>query len=232
VESKRLRQLLDEIPGWLTYEEGERLYSLASACTGRGVIVEIGSFHGKSTICLALGSKAGKQVPVYAIDPHRRPSWDPFLANLERAGVSDLVRPIRARSQKAAADFDERIELLFIDGNHRYKRVRQDFNRWVPKVVEGGIVAMHDTTWFAGPKRIAEERIFRSREFKDVQFVFSSTTVATKVRENSVLDRLKSRRSLYVKRALELTRRVADKDRIPVPLQRFGRRAVRTLQGR
>jgi MMP 1-O-methyltransferase len=231
VAREELHELLDGIPGWLTHEEGERLYELARACTSSGVIVEIGSFHGKSTICLGLGSKAGRQVPVYAIDPHRRPSWESFLANLERAGVADLVKPIRGRSQRVAAEFDEAVELLFIDGDHRYKRVLHDFNRWVPKVVEGGVVAMHDTTWFPGPKRVAEDRIFRSRQFKDAKFVFSSTTVARKVAENSVVDRLRNRRALYVKRSLELARRVADKDRAPLPLQRLGRRAVRALQG-
>ena len=35
-----------------------------------GVIVEIGSYRGRSTIALAMGSFRGQAVPVYAIEPH------------------------------------------------------------------------------------------------------------------------------------------------------------------
>jgi hypothetical protein len=41
-----------------------------------------------------------------------------FKANIERAGISDLVTPIASPSQPAADDFDEPIELLFVDGSH------------------------------------------------------------------------------------------------------------------
>ncbi|MGH2994800.1 MAG: class I SAM-dependent methyltransferase [Gaiellaceae bacterium] len=225
-----LRKLLDELPGWLTHEEGETLYRLAKACTGRGVIVEIGSWRGKSTTCLGLGSKAGNRVPVYAVDPHAKHTFADFRRNIEAAGISDLVTPVPGRSQELAAGFQEPIELLFIDGAHQYELVRDDFDHWVPKVVEGGVVAMHDTTWFEGPKRVADELIFKSRRFKDARYVFSSTTVATKVAENTAAERLRNRFGLLVKRSVELTRRVADKDRIPEPLQRLGRRVLRGIQ--
>ena len=225
-----LRKRLDGLPGWLTVEEGETLYRLARACTGRGVIVEIGSWRGKSTTCLGLGSKAGTQVPVYAVDPHSEHTFADFNRNMEAAGLTDLVKPVPGRSQELAEDFDQPIELLFIDGAHQYELVQQDFDRWVPKVVEGGVVAMHDTTWFAGPKRVADEHIFKSRHFKNARYVFSSTTVATKVAENTPADRLRNRYGLLVKRSVELTRRVADKERIPEPLQRLGRRLLRRLQ--
>lgn len=37
------------VEGWLTEREGRLLFDRASRCTGRGVIVEIGSWKGKST---------------------------------------------------------------------------------------------------------------------------------------------------------------------------------------
>jgi MMP 1-O-methyltransferase len=226
-----LRERLDALPGWLSHEEGETLYRLAKACTGRGVIVEIGSFRGKSTTCLGLGSKAaGRGVRVYAIDPHRRGSFPDFRQNIENADLVDVVTPIQSGSQNAWRDFDEPIELLFIDGSHKYKRVRDDFRRWVPKVVDGGVVAMHDTTWFEGPKRVADELIFKSRHFKDARYVFSSMTVAVKVPENTLADRLRNRYGLAVKRSVEHFRRVAGKDRVPERLQRVGRRILRAVQ--
>src|SRR5690242_12929620 len=57
------------IIGHLSPNEAQLLYDLAAAVPQDGVIVEIGSYQGKSTVCLGLGAKeAGARV--YAIDPH------------------------------------------------------------------------------------------------------------------------------------------------------------------
>ncbi|WP_455277747.1 hypothetical protein [[Eubacterium] cellulosolvens] len=60
-EKGRIKKLTDKVEGWLTDKEGELLYKLAKQCTGKGVIVEIGSWKGKSTIWLGMGSKNGKK---------------------------------------------------------------------------------------------------------------------------------------------------------------------------
>lgn len=36
------------------------------------------------------------------------------------------------------------LALLYIDGDHSYNGVMNDLNAWVPKVMQGGIVALHD----------------------------------------------------------------------------------------
>ncbi len=222
-----LRRDLAGVGGWLTDEEGETLYRLARACTGRGVIVEIGSYKGRSTICLARGSKAGQNVPIYAIDPHRGVAFEEFKQNLAATGIEDIVTHIRQPSQEALpAIGDEPIELLFIDGNHKYPMVLQDFEQFVPRLVEGGFLVMHDTTRaFPGSKRVAEDRVYKSRQFRDVRFVFSTMTVGRKVAANTLIDRLQARRALYTKTLFELLLPV--RDRIPQSLERLGRRALR-----
>jgi MMP 1-O-methyltransferase len=228
----RVKPLIADVPGWLTDEEGEALYDLARSCTGKGVIVEIGSWKGKSTVCLGLGSKQGASLPIYAVDPHADYRFGDFKANVERAGISELVRPIASLSQPAADDFDKPIELLFVDGSHEYDLVLEDFEKWVPKVVEGGWVAFHDTTWTPGPRKVVGQAIYRSRRFKDVEFVVGSTTVARKVGRNSVRDRARSRYVLGVKTAFWLGSSVLKKQRrlLPKPLERLGRRLLRTIQ--
>src|SRR5204862_6473465 len=118
--------------GWVADEEATALYGRARACTGRGVIVEIGSFKGRSTICLGLGSQAGRGVPIYAIDPgHGWKRFAEFQANIRRAGIEALVTPIAAASADAYPDFPEpALELLFIAGSHRYDLVDLAFHRW------------------------------------------------------------------------------------------------------
>ena len=228
----RVKPLIADVPGWLTDEEGEALYELARACNGRGVIVEIGSWKGKSTICLGLGSRAGASVPVYAVDPHADYRFGDFKTNVERAGITDLVRPIASLSQPAADDFEEPIELLFVDGSHEYDLVLEDFEKWVPKVVEGGWVAFHDTTWTAGPRKVVGDAIYRSQRFKDVRFVVGSTMVARKVPGTSLADRAHNRYVLGVKTAFWLGSSVLKKQRklLPKPVERLGRRFLRAIQ--
>lgn len=70
----------NDIEGWLADVEGALLYSLARKCNANGVIVEIGSWKGKSTIFIAKGSEAGQRVRVYAIDPHPHEGMLKFLS--------------------------------------------------------------------------------------------------------------------------------------------------------
>jgi predicted O-methyltransferase YrrM len=226
-----VRELIKDVPGWLSDEEGEALFELARDCTGKGVIVEIGSWKGKSTICLGLGSRAGSGVPVFAVDPHADYRHGEFKANIERAGIADLVTPVKGFSQEVVADFQEPIELLFVDGSHEEEDVRRDFETWVPKVVEGGVVAFHDTTWHAGVRRVVAEKIFASRQFRDVRFVIGSTTVAQKVAQNTWHDRLHARRVQLTKAIFGAVTRVVKKKRdwLPAPVERAGRRVFKLV---
>jgi MMP 1-O-methyltransferase len=228
----RVKPLIADIPGWLTDEEGEALYELARACTGKGVIVEIGSWKGKSTVCLGLGTKAGPAVPVYAVDPHADYRFGDFKTNLERAGIAELVKPVASLSQPAADEFHEPIELLFVDGSHEYELVLEDFEKWVPKVVDGGWVAFHDTTWTAGPRKVVGSAVYRSRRFKNARFVVGSMTVARKVEGNTLVDRARNRYVLGVKTVFWLGSTALKKQRrlLPKPVERLGRRLLKVIQ--
>jgi MMP 1-O-methyltransferase len=226
-----VKELIKDVPGWLSDEEGEALYELARACTGRGVIVEIGSWKGKSTICLGLGSRAGSSVPIFAVDPHADYRHGEFKGNIERAGIADLVTPVKGFSQEVVDGFDESIELLFVDGSHEEDDVREDFEKWVPKVIQGGVVAFHDTTWHDGVRRVVAEKIYGSRGFKDVRFVPGSTTVARKVAQNTARDRLHARRVQGTKAVFGVVTRTLRKKRswVPSPVERAGRRVFKLV---
>jgi MMP 1-O-methyltransferase len=221
-----VKELIKDVPGWLSDEEGEALYDLARECTGKGVIVEIGSWKGKSTICLARGSRAGSGVRVFAVDPHADYRHGEFKDNIDRAGIAHLVTPVKGLSQDVVGEFEEPIELLFVDGSHEEDDVRNDFEQWVPKVVEGGIVAFHDTTWHAGVRKVVAEKIYSSRQFKDVRFVIGSTTVGRKVAQNTARDRLHARRVQATKAIFGTVTRQLKKKRswLPSLLERAGRR--------
>lgn len=197
------RRLVQAIDGWLFPEEASILHQLASESRGSGVIVEIGSWQGKSTVCLGLGSLKGQRKPIYAIDPHtgscehqadRESIWtfDQFRANIEEAGITHLVKPLVKFSNDAIEDVPEPIDLIFIDGAHEYEAVLQDFQNWYPKVPVGGVMAFHDTLGWPGPRRVVRDHLYHSKQFRNVRFV-KSITYAEKVECNTFMERLKNR---------------------------------------
>ena len=201
-----IKALAEAAGGWMSEPEGLLLYQLARNCSGKGVIVEIGSWKGRSTIWLGHGSCAGRRVKIHAVDPHtgspehqneanRVWTFDEFQQNLRTAGVNDVVVPHVDFSVNAARQFHEPIELIFIDGLHDYDSVKADFEAWFPKVIEGGIMAFHDTTGWAGPRRLVAEQLFKSKRFRKVRFV-RSITYGEKTAPNTAPERLANRLTL------------------------------------
>jgi len=220
----RTREIIDSIPGWLSSAEGDLLFSLARLCN-TGSIVEIGSFQGKSTIYLAAGSAAGARVPVYAIDPNLD-TCHLLQENVARSGFSHLVHPIIAKSEVVAGSFDKPIELLFIDGSHDEPAVELDWDLWVPKVIPGGYVAMHDTLLWPGPCKIAEQRILMSSAFVKTGVADSITFGAKRRSLEKEQAKLRQLRILLLKRISNLAARIP----LPVAAKEFGSRTLRTLQ--
>ena len=101
----------------------------------------------------------------------------------------------------------------------------------MPKVVVGGVVAFHDTTWHPGVRRVVAEKIYGSRGFRDVRFVIGSTTVARKVARNTLRDRLHARRVQATKAVFAIVTRLLRKRRswLPSPVERAGRRVFRLV---
>lgn len=144
------------VEGQLSRAEARKLIELAANVPGGSVIVEIGSFRGRSTIALALGATMGNVNRVYAIDPHLEfqgvfgGQFGPndlaeLYSNLVKARVGHVVAVVSLSSQAAARAWTQKnIGLLWIDGDHRYPAVCADYHCWSPFVVPDGVVAFHD----------------------------------------------------------------------------------------
>lgn len=148
---------IENIEGFLVSPDQERwLFKTAKALPNGAVIVEIGSYKGRSTCCLAYGCRGSRKC-VFAIDTfegnevdfYRRGFLNEFNYNLESRSLSSYVTPIKSISTEAARLWNKPISLLFIDGSHQYEDVLADFDAFFPHIVPGGIVALHDVveTW-------------------------------------------------------------------------------------
>jgi len=126
------------------YSDLQALFLAARDGWGRGEIVEIGSYKGRSTIALASGSKLALREKVLSIDPHSGGTLEVFRRNIAERGLADYVITEVATSEQACKGFNGAVRLLFIDGLHDYKSVKQDIQLWKDRVIEGGLMAFHD----------------------------------------------------------------------------------------
>lgn len=148
-----------DVEGWMSEGQARLLWDRASALGEGDLAVEIGSYHGRSAIVLATAAPPGAEV--VAIDPHAGNDRGPqqivgavedgqrdhetYVANLRRAGVADRVRHVRLPSQEAGGAVDHPIQLLYIDGAHRFAPARSDIVDWGARVADGGTLLIHDS---------------------------------------------------------------------------------------
>jgi hypothetical protein len=136
--------------------EAELLYEVARQVRD-GFIVEVGSYRGRSTAALALGSQAGNNVPVYAIEPH-----EPFLGvhggqfgpedraafyrAMLRTGCYRTVRLINLSSEHLSPTWMPQVGLLFLDGDHSATGIAKDWQQWHRRLTRDCTVVFDDCT--------------------------------------------------------------------------------------
>ncbi|MCB9880132.1 MAG: class I SAM-dependent methyltransferase [Planctomycetes bacterium] len=183
------------IDGWLTVDEAIALYELGRALPDdHPRAVEIGSWQGKSTVCIAAGMRDKQQPVLTCIDPFDAsgdaasadvygdradrlggPLRRAFEQNLIDAAVREVVEVRQGFSHDQAQHVDGSLDLVFLDGDHGYDAVRQDFLDWGPKVRAGGYLAMHDVVHpvHEGPRRVVEELIANDPRWVEQRYVDS-----------------------------------------------------------
>ena len=170
------------VDGWLTADQGRRLYAAAAACPRGGRIVEIGSFRGRSTIVLA--SAAPENIEVVAIDPHAGTDRGPgeivgheraahadravFEGNLAAAGLAGRVRHVAAFSAAALGLVAGPVDVLYVDGAHRYGPARADLRDWGARVQPGGTLLVHDAFSSVGVTLAILRELVAGRRFRYV----------------------------------------------------------------
>ena len=181
-----------KIEGMISTKEFDILKDLSEKCTGKGVIVEVGAWKGKSTIALASGKNM-----VYSIDDHNgivdtinvfvKEMWtdkigfavispkpyktkNEFMKNIKKYGVEHKIIPIFKDSLNAFP-IKKPIELAFIDGGHDSEHVLSDFKNIMNELIIGGIVAFHDTTFYNDPAAKNISGVFGLNVWKDIKIV-------------------------------------------------------------
>lgn len=161
-------------PGLIENPCRDALIELASKVLAGQAIIELGSFKGRSTAHLALGSSRGAGVPVHAFDPWdngdtpagyeahapsiveyvRSETREAFDAHMARTGAAEFVVANQSTGIDGAAAYDGRpVGLLFHDALHRKEDVRDDLKAWLGYMADDAVIVLHDV----GDPRFAVE---------------------------------------------------------------------------
>lgn len=100
-----------------------------------GLYLEVGVRHGKSLGFARMFSKG----TVVGIDKGHEIDLDWFETKTDR-GITFIHKP----SNEAVKEWDRRIDVLFIDGDHTYEGCLDDWKNFSPFVKPGGVVYFHD----------------------------------------------------------------------------------------
>jgi MMP 1-O-methyltransferase len=162
----RLKKVADGAKGFMPPKEAQALWDAAWAMAPHGVILEVGTYCGKSATWLGAAAqlRGGR---VVTVDHHRgseenQAGWehhDPSLVDPETgmidtlpffrktmhaAGLEDTVTVIVGHSSTVASLWSTPLAMLFIDGGHAEEPAQNDYSGWAQFVMPHGVLAIHD----------------------------------------------------------------------------------------
>ncbi len=111
----------------------------------RGNVLELGVRDGVSTCALLMGVK-DRGGHVWSVDTDIRCAFR-FSGDEDWTFVpTDSLDESSIRS----AGLPEKIDVLFLDTTHTFEQVYAELKLWGPRVVENGIILIHDVITYAG----------------------------------------------------------------------------------
>lgn len=162
-----IRDAVESIEGFMVPGQEEYLFNKVKSLPEDAVIVEIGSFKGRSTVAMAYAC-VGTKRKIYAIDTwdgndadfSERQFFELWQQNVQLNGLEQYVIPLKGYSDDILNRWNQltnskAIDFIFIDGSHQYLDVLRDFEISFSFVKNGGWIAFHDVvpTW-PGPERV------------------------------------------------------------------------------
>jgi MMP 1-O-methyltransferase len=162
----KTKKIADAAKGFMPPKEAQALWDAAWAMAPQGLILEVGTYCGKSATWLGAAAKS-RGGRVVTIDHHRgseenQAGWehhdpslvDPdiglidtlpfFRSTMHAAGLDDVVTAIIGRSATVAAMWNTPLAMLFIDGGHAEEHAEADYSGWSKFVTPQGVLAIHD----------------------------------------------------------------------------------------
>jgi predicted O-methyltransferase YrrM len=161
-----LQRLAEAARGFMPPDEGVALHDAALAVEVDGPYLEVGSYCGKSGVYIGAAAQQRGRV-LFALDHHRgseenQEGWEwhepdlvdaevgkidtlpRFRRTIHDAGLEGTVVALVGDSPTVASVWATPLALLFIDGGHGHDPAHRDYELWVPHVLVGGRLLIHD----------------------------------------------------------------------------------------
>lgn len=173
------------IQGWLTPFEAFGLRLVATQLNENANILEIGSWKGKSTYCIAHGLRSGV---ITCIDPFNadgeiqsKSTYDTergeedlllqFKKNLVLFDQKVKITPFKGYSSEFVGKVTD-VDFLFIDGDHSKEGCLFDFENFEKLIKPGGYLAFHDYNpkrKELGPTFVVEQVVSKRKNYKMIR---------------------------------------------------------------
>jgi predicted O-methyltransferase YrrM len=141
---------------------------------GKRCVVEVGVFEGFTTKLLAESSD--REAVVYGVDPffagRLGVCWGLKITTLTNRKfiASGKVKLVRKLSTEVGNLVPEKVDYVFIDGDHSLYGIAADWNFWTSRLEPGGIAALHDTHLLPGQTEMGSHIFFRDSVQHDSRF--------------------------------------------------------------
>lgn len=159
--------------GSFTISEARAMYEVVSKLPRHSVVVEIGSYCGRSSSLIGqLAAEPELDLDFTCVDNFIT-SWEG--KDVEQEFRKNMIRPLvkfqllTMSSRRASHLFDdEEVNVLFIDGDHTYEGAQADITLWLPKMDMSGTILFHDynSSW-DGVKKAVEDSTLHVSEVID-----------------------------------------------------------------
>ncbi|MFZ4639964.1 MAG: class I SAM-dependent methyltransferase [Nodosilinea sp.] len=187
------------VPGWMLENNSVALAKAAYDLADDAIILEIGSFVGKSAILLAGARKLRGSGKVHCVDPFDA-SGDPFSVpyyqrvarrrkmalidwfkeNMRWCGLTDWVEIHQGTALEVRPAWTLPLDMLCLDGDQSPLGARATYEAFIPFLKTGGVITLKNTSdrdydeGHDGNRRIAVETIVEP-QYTDILYVDDMT---------------------------------------------------------
>ena len=151
--------------GWSTEKETIELLKTLVKHNGIKCVLETGVFHGESSVAFMEAIPKGGYYVGIDIEDHRTAKTKQcFLYNKNKVFEFVLASSIEAMKTLPKRHFD----LIFLDSNHSYNHLIQEFKLAEELLADGGVIAFHDSRHIDDVKRVVNYAL--SFDYQGINF--------------------------------------------------------------
>lgn len=157
-----------QFDSYLLPDEAEFMYSFLKDLPKKGRLLELGTGLAHSTVFF---SKALPKWTIYTVDAHGAAGKEPLIWHLTKGQVNgkgvqavyDYLKSHKVNnvvtiiSSFKDLPWELEVDVLYIDGTHYYKDVKEDFDKFSPFLKKDGIIIFDDYNENWGVKRLVDE---------------------------------------------------------------------------